>query len=148
MPTAVIPPSVTVAESPAVPPQQPVATEATLDTTATAEFTGMPPVPVTQTLNVTAQSVEHTQNNSEVYAPTAQFSPAVEPQTYDSVNVDDFMGTRLPPMPTFWQPNELTPILVTDQEVMEQQDEVEDTQVPTPPTPQCHTALGDTDEEV
>ena len=57
------------------------------------------------------------------------------------------MGPRLPSMPRFWQ-NELTPILLTDQEVMEHQDEQDDRQVPTPPTPQALEALGETDDEV
>ena len=148
VPPAVILPPVTTAEPPAAPSQQSVAAEVALNIAAAAEPVTIPPVPAAPTLDVPAQPTERPQDHSEVYESTAQFSPAVEPQPYGHVDIEDIMGPQLPSMPRFWQQNELTPILLTDQEVIDQQDEQDDMQVPTPPTPQAVEALGETDEEV
>ena len=136
VPTAVVSPSVTTVEPPAASPVQPVAAEAVLDMAVAAAG-----------LDVPAQPAGCPQDHHETYDSTAQFSPAAEPQLYDPVDVEDAAEPPLPSMSDFWQHNELAPIMVTDQEVMEQREEVDDMQVPTPPTPQCHTALGETDEE-
>ena len=94
-----------------------------------------------------AQPVEYSQGNSEGYAPAAQFSPAVEPQSYEPVDVDNFPGTRLPSLCDFLQQDELAPCLMTDQEVLETQGRVDDTHL-APSTPECHAELDKTDEEI
>ena len=86
-----------------------------------------------------------------VCEPVAQFSPPVEPQPYAHVDMEDFAGTRLPSMPEFWQQNELTPILLTDQDVMGDQDEQGGRPLSTPETPETPEALEmikETDDEV
>ena len=105
------------------------------------------PVPAAQVLNVPAQPVEHSQGGSEVYAQAAQFSPAADPQPYEPVDINNLPGIRLPSMCEYWQQNELTPCLLTDQEVLEQQGGVDDAHL-APSTPECHAELDKTDEEV
>ena len=132
---AAVPIPVTTAEPPAAPPAPPVAAEAVLDIAVAAARLDVPDQPTgcLQALND--------------YDSAAQFSPVVEPQHNAPVDEEDAASLPLPSMSNFWQHNELAPILTTDQEVMDQQEEADDLQVRTPPTPQCHTALGETDEE-
>ena len=103
------------------------------------------PLPEAPVPDMSVQPAEHLQEHDVVDEQVAQFSPPVEPQSYAHVDMKEIAGPQLPSMPGFWQQNELTPILLSDQDVMGDQDEQDDRPLS---TPEALEMIKETDEEV